>query len=90
MYNNVGKKIMVLSQICGWLGLAAGIITWIALLADENPLGWIALGGGIVSLLSSWFFYGFGQLVQDMHEAKDAKAAPEEPKEVVSDELPDL
>lgn len=90
MYKNVGEKIMALSQALGWLGLVAGIIIWIVLLINGNQLGWISLGGGVVSLFSSWFFYGFGQLVQDIHEQKDKTQIKPEQQEPASDELPDL
>lgn len=99
MYNNVGNKIKVLAQVTGWTCFAAGFIAWIALLANENPLGWAALGGGIAMLISTWFLYGFGQLVQDVHELKNnlpattvtpvSKPTPQS-KPAVSDELPDL
>ncbi len=100
MYNNVGNKIMVLAEFLGWLCFSAGIIAWIALLASGNILlGWIMLGSGVVVLISSWFLYGLGQLVHDVHEIKDkglaSIAAPvskpaTRQKSDISDELPDL
>ncbi len=100
MYNNVGKKIMVLAQILGWVGLIAGIITWIVLLINDEKLGgWLSLVGGVLSFVFSWFMYGFGQLVQDVHEGKmnapigsngEKKTEQNVPQTVVSDELPDL
>ncbi len=76
MYNNVGKKIMVLAQIFGWVCFAAGFITCVAMVASDNMFGWIALGGGVVLLFSTWLLYGFGQLVQDVHEMKEKATAP--------------
>ncbi len=100
MYNNVGKKIMVLAQVLGWVGLIAGIITWIVLLSNYEKLGgWLSLIGGVLSFVFSWFMYGFGQLVQDIHEGKmnapngssdEKKIEQNAPQTVVSDELPDL
>ena len=80
MYNNIGKKIMILSKIIGWLLLAAGVIVCFILLsndinsgwdrpvrAKDNIYGWIALATGIAGFISSWFICGFGQLVDDVH-----------------------
>ena len=99
MYKNVGEKIKVLAQVIGWTCFAAGIIVWIALLVNENPIAWVALGSGVTMLISSWILYGFGQMVDDIHVMKDKMLAPTiapvskptaEPKPAVSDELPDL
>ena len=75
MYNNVGKKIMELAQIIGWLCFVAGIIAGIILLATGKQIGWAVLGGGVVELVSSFFLYGFGQLVNDIHEMKGNEPA---------------
>ena len=91
MYNNVGKKIMVLAQILGWVGLIAGIITWIVLLSNyEKVGGWLSLLGGILSFVFSWFMYGFGQLVQDVHDKSVQLKADVDVKRTSTNELPDL
>lgn len=73
MYKNVGKKIMVLAKIQGWLGLIAGIIVFIVIVVNDSdslPLGLIFLIAGILLYISTWALYGFGQLVEDVHEIK--------------------
>jgi hypothetical protein len=75
MYNNIGKKIMVLSQIIGWLWFVAGTVVGIILLARAEQIGLVVLVSGVVALLSSWFLYGFGQLVSDIHEMKGNQPA---------------
>ena len=83
MYNNVGNKIKVLAQVVGWLCFVAGIIAWIVLLACGEQIGWAVLGSGVLALVSSWFLYGFGQMVDDIHEMRGNEPAsiptPEEP-----------
>lgn len=92
MYKNVGKKIMVLAQVLAWVLLIAGIIVGIVYLSDStsqnNLVGWIGIVAGVVFFMSSWFMYGFGQLVDDANKIKNKLEAPkqEQPK----DELPEL
>ena len=77
MYKNVGKKIMVLAQVFGWLTLVGGIITGIVLMADiDAGIGAVVAGGSVVLFLASWFPYGFGQLVDDVHELKNNERNP--------------
>ncbi len=91
MYSNVGKKIMILAMVFGGIFLAAGIIGFIALLALKIPawLAFVALFSGIMTFMSSWLLYGFGQLVDDVHSLHIEPKA-EEKKEEVIDELPEL
>ncbi len=92
MYSNVGKKIMVIAQVIGWLSLTAGFILWVVFLSDgysgTSLTGWLSLLGGVIVFLSSWFLYGFGQLVDDV---RAIRSTPKDAnKQVISDELPDL
>lgn len=67
MFQNVGKKIMVYAQVLAWLSLIAGVITWVYFLSEdevEHAFTWLFVG--VFAFLDSWFFYGFGQLVDDM------------------------
>ena len=76
MYSNLGKKIMVIGKILGWVLLIAGAIVWLVLLGNDNGYvaseadniyGWLCLIAGIFGLISSWFICAFGQLVDDVH-----------------------
>ena len=90
MYENVGKKIMMLAKVLGWIFLAAGVIAFIVLLAMEfsDGIAFASLAGGVLMYISSWFLYGFGQLVDDVRIIRNAP--PIAKNEVVSDELPEL
>lgn len=92
MYKNVGKKIMVLAQVLGWILLIAGIISALISLTDSTSrndwIGGIGLAGGIFCFISSWFLYGFGQLIDDVRIIRNA--SKETQKDTVSDELPEL
>lgn len=90
MYSDVGKKIMMLAKVLGGIFLIAGIITTIVFAS----FGWmfsiviIPLIGGALLYTSSWFLYGFGQLVDDVSVIRNAPK--EAPKDTVFDELPEL
>ena len=76
MYSNLGKKIMVIGKVMGWLLLIAGIIMWfMKCLVSGYPgdaiIGWISLVTGVVGLISSWFICAFGQLVDDTHAMRE-------------------
>lgn len=90
MYDNVGKKIMTLAKVLGWIFLIAGIITAIVFMS----FGWkffiviAPLIGGVLLYVSSWILYGFGQLVDDINAMR--YAAKEADRNAVSEELPEL
>lgn len=88
MYTNVGNKIKVIAQVAGWFWLIVGVIAWIYWLGDgENLFAWISLLTGICVYFSSWFTYGFGQLVEDVHAMRKEAS---EPVVAQNDELPEL
>lgn len=90
MYDNVGKKIMTLAKVLGWVFLIAGIITAIVFMS----FGWkffiviTPLIGGAILYILTWFLYGFGQLVDDVSAMR--YAAKEADRDTVSEELPEL
>ena len=91
MYSEVGKKIMGLAKACGWITFICGVIIWVIIIADGNSYnnmpGWIWLGIGVLSFISSWPLYGFGQLIDDVHAMRERSS---EPVATPDDELPDL
>lgn len=91
MYSDVGKKIMGLAQVCGWICVICSAIIWLVNMADgdqyNNTAGWIWLAFGVLSFISSWAVYGFGQLVDDVHAMRNQIAEPEIAED---DELPEL
>lgn len=89
MYQNVGKKIMTLAKVCGWICLIAGILSWFILLCiGYGYMSWIGLLSGILSFVSSWPLYGFGQMVDDVNAMR--KGAENTAEAAPSEELPEL
>ena len=90
MYSEVGKKIMGLAKICGWICLICGALIWIIYLTDgnsyNNTVGWIWFAVGVFHFISSWPLYGFGQLIDDVHIMRNQTTAPA----TQNDELPEL
>lgn len=69
MYDDIGKKIKILSKILGILSAIGWFI--IAIMNDWGVLLGIVLA--VVIFLYSWFGYGFGQLVDDIHLIAEEK-----------------
>jgi Na+-transporting methylmalonyl-CoA/oxaloacetate decarboxylase gamma subunit len=67
MYNNIGAKIKVLAKVIAWVGIICSVITGIGLIIDGNYLTVIGicviLVGTLFFWISSWFMYGFGELI---------------------------
>lgn len=75
MFDNIGKKIKSLSIVLCWVGIIAYVIVAIIMFinASEGPyrteglytgLGFAFLiGGPLLSWVSSFFMYGFGELI---------------------------
>lgn len=91
MYSEVGKKIMALAKVCGWIVLISCALIWLVILGNgdpyDNTLAWVALGVGVIYFISSWPLYGFGQLIDDVHAMRERSS---EPVATPNDELPDL
>ena len=69
MYDDIGKKIKILSKVLGILSAIGWFI--IAIMNDWGVLLGIVLA--VVIFLYSWFGYGFGQLVDDIHLIAEEK-----------------
>ncbi len=69
MYDNIGGKIKILAEVVCWIGIIACVIIGIVLIAISEDLVLagilIAVGGAILSWVSSFILYGFGQLVEN-------------------------
>ena len=90
MYSNVGKKIMTLAKVLGWVFLIAGLIITEGFVSEKREflIVIIPLISGILLFISSWFLYGFGKLVDDVNAMR--YAAKEADRDTVSEELPEL
>lgn len=72
MFDNIGKKIKSLAKILCWVGIIAYVIAAIIMIAigmDEYEEELTAFGvillfvGPLMSWISSFFMYGFGELI---------------------------
>ena len=74
MFDKVGEKIKILSQVLCWLGIIFSIILSISMFiaasdSYNNEVAYMMLGfiylilGPLISWLSSLFTYGFGELI---------------------------
>lgn len=62
---------------------------------SDDWIGWVTLFTGVTYYVASWFIYGFGQLVDDIHAMRDQTAAPAsapsaDPSSEAYNDLPDL
>ena len=69
MYGNIAGKIKTLAQVVAWLGIIGSVVSWLVLVArDEDLLAAgliIAVIGSLISWVSSFVLYGYGQLIEN-------------------------
>ena len=75
MFSNIGGKIKKLAKVICWIGIAFSLIGGIASISqttDQSVLiGIITIVvGSLVSWISSFFTYGFGQLIENTDEIR--------------------
>lgn len=68
MFDNIGKKIKNLASVLCWVGIIASVIVAIMMLSlsaiGARFVGVILLfAGPLVSWISNFFMYGFGELI---------------------------
>lgn len=73
VFGNIGGKIKTLAKVLTWIGIISSVITGISMLATGDEalvlIGiLIAAFGSIVSWVSSFLLYGFGQLIENTDE----------------------
>ena len=68
MYDNIGKKIKVLAVVSCIIVAITAFIMGIVLMATSEDLILLGLlvmlGGPVVSWISSWILYGYGELIE--------------------------
>lgn len=80
LYSNIGNKVCTVAKVCGFIGVVCAaiglVVTLFAIMDGED---WLLIIGpacmvlGIVSLISSWPLFAFGQITNDIHAMrKDA------------------
>ena len=66
MYSNIGKKIKVLAIVVFLLTAIPSFFAGVVITL-EDPIGLVlALGGPLVAWISSWFTYGFGEIIDTL------------------------
>jgi hypothetical protein len=67
MFEDIGRKIMMLAKVVCWLGIIVSVIGSFVLFANDAALIGFAvmIGGSLGSWISSMFIYGFGQLTEN-------------------------
>lgn len=69
MFDNIGGKIKTLAQVVTWIGIISSVISGIALMSIDEDMIFVGLMvmifGSLMSWVSSFVLYGFGQLVEN-------------------------
>lgn len=87
MFEYIGIKIMSLAKVMAWIGIVVSIIVGLMLLANDSILGMIVMAlGSLMSWVSSFVLYGFGQLIDDVSVLKQ-KALEKESSSYKNDSI---
>ncbi len=69
MFDNIGGKIKTLAQVVTWIGIIASVISGFAIMSIDEEMIFVGLMvmifGALMSWVSSFVLYGFGQLVEN-------------------------
>ena len=92
MFDNIGKKIKALTKISCWIGIFASLITGFIFLSIDEELFLIIglpimIGGPLLFWISSFFMYGFGELIDkacDIEKNTRGNAAKNDPASMIS------
>lgn len=72
MFDNIGKKIKSLANVLCWVGIIAYVIAAIIMFSiDEDFIGigfLLLFVGPFMSWISSFFMYGFGELIDKVSD----------------------
>lgn len=78
MFDNVGSKIKALASFFCWGGIIASVIGGIIVITLDEDLVWAGLAviiiGSLLSWVSSFVLYGFGELVVNSAIIADKRA----------------
>ncbi len=88
MFRGIGKKIMLLARVYALAVLAVTLIVALVLIGSGSKLVWLCLLAGALLFVLAWPMYGFGQLVQDVHDMR--LALGETSAVIPADDLPHL
>lgn len=69
MFNNIGGKIKALASLFTWIGIIISLVIGLLFIfADSNGVVigiLIIVIGSLLSWISSWLLYGFGDLIEN-------------------------
>ncbi|MBO5453544.1 MAG: SHOCT domain-containing protein [Clostridia bacterium] len=69
MFSNIGGKIKTVAAIVAWVGIIASVVSGFICIAVDDDLILvgllIAVVGSLISWVSSFVLYGYGQLIQN-------------------------
>lgn len=74
MYQHIGKKLRVFAEIWCTIGILGSLAAGVMLFLSKMPLVYcilIALGGIIVSVISSWGIYALGDIHAKLEKLED-------------------
>ena len=69
MFNNIGGKIKALASIFTWIGIIISLIIGLLFIFADSHV--VVIGiliiiiGSLMSWISSWLLYGFGDLIEN-------------------------
>ena len=73
MFENIGEKIKTLATVISILGIGISCICGLVLIGQKFVAGILVAGiGSLISWISSFALYGFGELIETNHEINDA------------------
>jgi hypothetical protein len=67
MWDDIGGKIKFLAKVIAWIGILSSIIVGIIFISEGIQLHYcigIIVIGSLISWISSWFMFGFGELIE--------------------------
>ena len=69
MFDNIGRKIKTLAQAVCWIGIVCSVISGIVTISIDDDLAFLGIIiiviGSLISWVSSFTLYGFGQLIEN-------------------------
>lgn len=88
MFDNIGGKIKSLAQVVCWIGIICSVIYGIIITSSDEEmavLGFIIIViGSLISWVSSFTLYGFGQLIENTDQLVHSTKVAHSNKENIS------
>jgi len=72
LFSNIGKKIKTLASVVAWLGIILCGVLGFFLTIATGRIEWLLIAaiGALISWISSFVLYGFGQLIENTDEIR--------------------